>query len=100
MTTETLQPEDLIPGTRVRSINDGSVGVLLADLDCLSPYPSWIERPEECVAVAWDDGTSTAADIDTLTLEKLRPRPPDPDEEWCHWHGKPRRECPCGRPAG
>lgn len=64
-TSDDVTPEDLTPGNYVRT-RTGDIGRVLADLDCLSPAPAWIDRPEEWIAVAWEDGTRTACALSDI----------------------------------
>ncbi len=75
MTTNHIDPSDLTPGNYVRA-SDGSTGILLADLDELNPQPR-PARPEEWVAVAWDDGSRTAVQIDDLVYAGQRTWTPE-----------------------
>ena len=68
-----VSPEDLIPGNYVRA-SDGSVGRIMADLSDLSPDPTpRLDRPEEYIAVAWDDGACTPLALADITYVGRRP---------------------------
>jgi hypothetical protein len=69
--TTSIDPSDLTPGNYVRD-RDGDVGIILPDLDCLSPVPAGIDRPEEWIAVAWESGVSTACQLSHLTYAGQR----------------------------